>query len=219
MAVEDYEAGRYALASEGATSAIRLGSGLARDQATYLAGLSAYRLGDEEQAERRLLTASRSTDGEVSSKAKAQLGLIRLDQDRPREAAEMLDKAAEGLTDSDAAKARRYALIAQNRSATSFQAGAADYSRPVASGSKGFVLQVGAFNDRDGARRAASEAEATAVKNHLGSVRVVPTAGARGKRLYVVQMGRFNTRTEAARVLDRLGESEFIVAQPAQAGN
>ena len=54
QSLTDYRAGRFALAHERAADIARTSTGPIREQAAYVAGLSAYRLGDLEDAARRL---------------------------------------------------------------------------------------------------------------------------------------------------------------------
>ena len=112
QALSDYEAGRYALAHSRATEAISGATGSDRQNAAYLAGLSAYRLGKLDEAERRLMTASQSTDSATKANAHAMLGLIRMDQRRPREAAGFFTSASAGLKGEDARQAARFAADA-----------------------------------------------------------------------------------------------------------
>jgi len=52
-------------------------------RADYLAGLSAYGVGDNDQARLRLTAAATELHGEDAAKARAMLGLVELAQDRP----------------------------------------------------------------------------------------------------------------------------------------
>lgn len=225
QALTDYHAGRYALAHRRATEAIRTTGGEQRLQATYLAGLSAYRLGRLDDAERLLLTASRAEDEATAANARATLGLLRLDQGRPADAAELLRRAAPGLSGPDAAQAARYAAAASR------QAGAAGPTRAwvaraedgedtfcgEAGKSTAYALQVGAFQDRRRAERAAADAAPVAGEAGLGSVRIIPRTDERGRRLYVVQLGRFDSRRQAAGIRLRLDRPDYIVVPAAEA--
>jgi tetratricopeptide (TPR) repeat protein len=209
QALENYSARRYAVAYSRATDALIGGKGAEKERAAYLAGLSASRLGRLDEAQRHLLTASRASDPTVAAMAKAQLGLVRLEQDRPREAARLFGEAAGGLSGTDAAQAARHAAAAFEQAGDA--AAAATWTsiarRSVAIGEgvgsaaepAGFALQVGAYLDRNGAERAATEAARVAAGAGLGSVRIVPKTNDRGQRLHVVQFGAFATRGEAHR--------------------
>jgi tetratricopeptide (TPR) repeat protein len=209
-AVADYEAGRYETASGGAEEVMRSASGPQLENAAYLAGLSAYRLGRSDQAERRLMTAAGSNRPETAGKAKAMLGIIRLDQNRPREAIDLFEAAAGMLTGSDAERAREHAQLARSRAGEPDSPGIHHYASAAGAGQ--FALQVGAFRDADGAGRAAREAQTIADRAGLGPVRIVPGTDEQGGRLYLVQFGRFASRGAAATARAEIGTLEYIVA-------
>src|SRR5262245_42268725 len=96
-AVADFNNGRYTQSRDAATQAMGKSSGSAKDDAAYLAGLSAYQLGDTDEAERRWVVSANSSNEETAANSKAMLGQLRLDQNRPREAAELLSDAATHL--------------------------------------------------------------------------------------------------------------------------
>lgn len=219
-ALSDYEAGRYETAAGGAEEAMQSASGPQREDAAYLAGLSAYRLGRTEDAEGRLLTAAGSSRPETAGKAKAMLGIIRLDQNRPREAVDLFEAASRTLTGSDGMRAAEHARIARQRAGIPETSDSRQYAlAPSESASVAglFALQVGAFRDADGADRAARSAQAIADRAGLGPVRIVPGADERGGRLYLVQFGRFASRSAAAAARSELGSLEYIVAPAAMA--
>ncbi len=83
------------------------------------------------------------------------------------------------------------------------------------SGSVGFTLQVGAFNDRVRAKKAAEEAQSLSQKASLGRVRVIPTRDAHGQPMYLVQVGWWVSRAEAAEARTKVGKLEYIVAPAA----
>ena len=81
------------------------------------------------------------------------------------------------------------------------------------------AIQVGAFLDRSGAERAATEAARVAADAGLGSVRIVPKTNDRGQQLHVVQFGAFATRREAISARRKLGRLDYLVAPTAAALN
>ncbi|MCP3902111.1 MAG: hypothetical protein GY715_00625 [Planctomycetes bacterium] len=198
----DYDAGRYEQAHEEATDLALTASGPARDEAQYLAGLSAYRLGDLYDAELRLASAARSDDPDMAAHAKASLGLVLLDRDRPFEAERLFREAASDLEGEDRARAIRFAERAAHHART------AGISRTEAGA---FTLQVGAFRERRRAQRAADDASRRAADAGLATARIVERAG-RGASLYLVHVGTFGTRREAAAARGRLGRLDYIVA-------
>ncbi len=219
--VAEYEAGRYATAHNRATDVMRTSSGKTRDEAAYLAGLTAYRMGDLAKAEAALLEATQSTDRTTQANARATLGLVRLDQDRPGEAAELFTLAASGLTGEDHLHAARYATTAGGQADGSLPIAepgvhanrAPAYTAPPARSQDAFALQVGAFQSRDRATRAASEIMPKLQRANMGAPRVLPKTDPRGRQLYAVQFGRFASRAQAASVRDRYGWRDCIVVE------
>jgi hypothetical protein len=205
-AIADYEAGRFDEARAGALESSSRSQGTARDSALYLAGVSAYRLGDIEDAEQHLITAARSSDDELAARAQAMIGLVDLARDRPLIAASAFDAAAPDLPEADADAARRKA--AEARAA----AGAPARIPAAQDGDRGpFALQVGAFAEITRAKRAAEEVERAASRAGLGAARVAPHADGRGRRLYYVQVGRFATKDEAVRARAAMRRHDLIV--------
>ncbi len=183
----------------------------------YLAGLSAYHLGDNDEARRRLTAAVTELDGENAAKAQATLGLVELAQDRPAPAAEAFAAAWPALSGRDARQAARFAAASHQQLGD--EHAAAEWDR-IARGDDenrrqrlaSFTIQVGAFRDRDRAERAAVDAAEVAEDTGLGPVRIVTRSDRRGTVLYVVQLGSFSTRTEAASARQRVGNLQYIVA-------
>jgi tetratricopeptide (TPR) repeat protein len=218
-ALEDYGAGRYALASSRAGDAMRAADERTRAEAAYVAGLADYQLGRLDDAERRLLVATSATDRSVAAKATATLGLVRLQQHRPADAAKLLTSAASGLHGDDAREAARWAAAAFEQAGDHYAAltwvsladTGVDDNRPTAGPGRGFVLQVGAFAERNRAERAAQDAAIDAERGGLGTVRIIARTDARGRRLHLVQMGSFASRRAAAVARDRIGRLDYIV--------
>lgn len=76
------------------------------DEAAYLAGMSAYRLGRFADAERWLAQAARSSDRWMAGQAGITLGSAQLRLGRTSDAARSFARAAEKLDDEDARRAR-----------------------------------------------------------------------------------------------------------------
>jgi tetratricopeptide (TPR) repeat protein len=229
-ALADYHAGRYASCRTAANGLIATATAGERDEARYLAGLSAYRLGDLREAERHLSMASSAPDRTLAANAKASLGLVRMDQQRPREAATLFEEASHGLSGDDATRAMQYASIAHHHagdesSARTWatlarKAAAANPLSSTPSRSAGsFSLQVGAFRERGRAEQAAAAAGANARRIGYGGPRIVARTETNGATLWLVQLGSFTTRGEAARARDRLGAQEYIVVPTAPRGS
>ena len=242
-ALDDYNAQRYTQAHEEAAGIVDHADHAdkpgQREDAAYLAGLSAYRLGQADVAERYLLVACGSPDPLTEAKAKAMLGQVRLDQHRPREAAALLTDASQSLTGEDAKRAAFNAGIAYQQTGDAASSkkwlaianggGAGGGSGGGASGGSGggnngsttnsssaiasnFTLQVGVFSDKPRAQRAADEAQQLAKRDGLGEVRIIPRRDDRGKPVYMIQFGSFPSRDAAAAARAKLGRLDYIVA-------
>ena len=214
QARHDYEAGQFVKAEAGARQAMSAATGPDRAEAAYLAGLSSFRLGSIHTAETNFLIAAESSDRQVAARAQSMLGVIRLKQRRPSEAAVLFASAEPMLTGEDARQLARYAAIA-NQQAGDYTASRQWSSKSVSLGASpaggSFSLQVGAFRERDHAERAAAEARLVADPQGLGPVRIVTSADERGRQLFLVQFGSFGSRSAAAGVRQRLGKLQYIV--------
>jgi hypothetical protein len=185
-------------------------------RADYLAGLEAYESGDTVKARLRLTAAVAELHGEDAAKARATLGLLELELDRPASAAEAFALAWPALHGEDARQAARFAAAAHRRIGDDKTAALWD-RRALAhvdpSSRHGlFTIQVGAFRERHRAERAAVDAAEVAEEAGFGPVRIVTRSDRRGTALYVVQLGSFDTRTEAATARARVGNLQYIVA-------
>ncbi len=224
-ALNDYNAGQYQLSYDKANHALPGASGAERERANYIAGLSAFKLNRLQDAERHMMVAAGSADREVSGKARATLGHIRMKQERPGEAAAYFKDASERLTGEEAAKASYEAGVAYRAagemSAARSQLNIAATSAPGGSATRenaqdqlqstGFALQIGVFADRANALRAYQEAQNLAAKHRLGSARMTNTHDQRGRTIYVVQVGGFGTRDAAERARTTVGRKEYVV--------
>lgn len=208
QAVSAYNAQQYTKAHHLAVSATRTAAGIEREQAAYLAGLSAYQLGNLDEAELRLTVATRSSDKQTAASAKAMLGQVRLDQNRPHEAAALFDQAAQQLAGNDAAQARRYAAIARNQP---LHASGLSGAGRGSVDSNLYAIQVGAFSQWQRANEAASRAERIANRLGLGPVDVISSTDAQGQPLYLVQFGRFASRDAAIQMRTQLGQMDYHI--------
>ena len=219
QSLTDYREGRFALAHERAADVARTSTGPIREQAAYVAGLSAYRLGDLEDAARRLEEAAASAQPATAAPARATLALVRLEEDRAAEAAALLREAAADLSGADREQAERYARAAARRASSLERTGkwmihpATSPLPPpaIAPPADTFALQVGAFKSRRRAEGAAATARRTADREGLGPVEIVTRKVPAGSTLHVVRFGRFASRAGAADIRTRLGLTEYIV--------
>lgn len=216
-ALGDYHAQRFSQAGEQADRVSAGRGGIVRGRAEYLAGLSAYKLGDHDEARRHLTAAVAILHGEEAARARAALGLVELARDRPAAAAEHFAAAWPGLTGEDARQAAVFAILAYDQAGD--EAAAAEWTRSrhgrrslSPPPGRGFTIQVGAFRERLRAERAAVDAAELTHTMGLTPVRIVTRTDRRGDVLYVVQLGSFETRTEASDVRHRVGRLQYIVA-------
>ena len=223
-AVADYNSQHYFLAQKRSAVVAKKASGTLRDQAAYLAGLSAYQLGDYVEAELQLTKAARSTDRVTAGRAKAVMGLLRGDQDRPGDAAGLLNEASISMRGEDSRQAAFQAALAHDKAGGRIPDYVADQIyrlRATQSGArssqtmvdrKAFSLQVGAFHELRRAQAAAKNIAGVAQANDLGKVRIVKKRDDRGRMLFIVQLGRFNNRFDAKNIHRQIGRKDLIVA-------
>lgn len=222
LAQRDYQAGRFESAHRNALKALQTPNNTDRYKAAYLAGLSSYQLGNLDQADQHLLLALKATNSQTQARTKAMLGTIRLDQQRPLDAANLFKDAALALKGTDARQAAHRAALAfqqagdETQAETWFARASGDlfgqtYAPVRAPEMAEFTLQVGAFRERARAQNAADNAAELAKDIDIGTVRVIPRTNDRGQELYIVQVGQFATRQEASRAKAKLGRLEYIV--------
>lgn len=223
-AVADYNAKNYLIAQRRSAKVAKSASGTLRDQAAYLAGLSAYKLGDFVEAELQLTKAVRSPDRITAARAKAVMGLIRVDQDRPGDAAGFLNEASYSMQGEDSRQAAYQAALAHEEAGSRIPDYASGQSKRgqtsqswsssngVTAGRNTFSLQVGAFHERKRAETAAQKIAGVARANGLGNVRIVRKRDTRGRTLFIVQLGRFPNRFEAKDIHRQIGRKDLIVA-------
>ncbi len=123
QAVADYDAGRFHVARTRAAEVQTRQVGLQREQAAYVAGLAAYRLQDFAEAERRFTAALETDDATLRAHSQAMLGLVRLEQRRPTEAARLLQSASRDLTGTDRTRATYFAAQAHEQAGDRLAAG------------------------------------------------------------------------------------------------
>jgi tetratricopeptide (TPR) repeat protein len=235
-AMSDYAAADYSAARDKAAGVARSSSGSQREDAAYLAGLAAYKAGDLVEAEGFLLTAINAGDQVTAGRAKAQLGLLRMDQQRYREAGDLFRDASQALSGDDARQAAHYAALAYQKSgdASAARTWAEVARRPSAGGEvvtvamrqatgaagatgAAFTLQIGAYHDRSGAEWAVRNATPSVERQGLGPVRIVESHDRRGQSIYLVQFGQFESRAAATAAKAKLGRLDYIVTSLAGA--
>jgi hypothetical protein len=220
-ALADYHAGRYATALQEAVAVQESTSGDEQGDAAYVGGLAAYRLGDLSEAGARLSVAVDSKSPQTAGKARAVLGLVRVDQGRSDEAAGHFAAASRALEGDNArmaafSAAKAYERTGDEAAAEAWHRVADGRSRWAITGTApaagNFTLQAGAYRRRPSAELAAVEAATLAEDHGLSPVRIVSRRDDRGDVLYLVQVGRFESRTAAMSARQRLGRLQYIVA-------
>ncbi len=208
--VQSYYGGYYASSYEDALAAMQDDS--VRQEAAYVAGLAAYHLGDRAGAERSWQIAAGSSDPDIAARANAMLGILRLEQGQDDDAARLLSSASLGLSGDDAHQASYFASVARGAPHGTSLGARMDESRE-------FVLQAGAFRERDRAEAMAREVSGLTGDQHdLKPIQIVASRDERGRSLFLVHFGSFRSRQEAAGERARLGRREYIVVRPPDHG-
>lgn len=225
QAIADYNAGRYPQAYDSAQRISRASYGEQREQMSYIAGISAYRMGDYDGAIDHLKFLVNSENTELAGRAQATLSLAYMAKRNNALALEHLNAAARKLSGNDRAQAYFQMGVIQQRlgqwsaarsSLILAQSNTADPAlrRAIAKqlNRDGFTLQFGAYS---------SQAQANAFSRSIAPmiraaylVGPIVKAGAApdGSTLYLVQAGRFNTQAKAEAARRRIGISDCFVA-------
>jgi len=219
-----YQRGDYARAQTAAEHAAATAGGSQRDLASYMAGMSAYRLNKFDTAVRYLRVAATSRDESIAADARSTLGLIYSSLGRYAEAADTLLRSANLHTGEDRARAYFYAGIAQQklgrwpqartslllaRRSTRDPGLARQIDQQLAV--TGYTIQVGAFASRTNADKAASRYARKAASAGIGAVKVTPSARNPGPAVNLVQIGRFATFGAALTARTRLGDPGAVI--------
>lgn len=219
-----YEARQY-------EAAYSLAEPIARDryrddryEAAYLAGLSAQVLGDLKNAEAMLNIAIGSDDRSLAVDAADALGLVYSQLGRYELARRNLLWAAEQLQGERQAKAYYYGGIAQQKLGqwgqarttlllargltrdTGFQA---QINEQIAV--TGWTLQLGAFTQRELARKQAESIAEKSRDMRLGLPRLVDGETAGGDTVTFVHVGQFTSYQSALQHRDALGKPGVII--------
>ncbi len=227
-----YGRGDYAEASRQAQQMMRVGPVAYKDEAAYMAGMSAYRLKATATAERHLQAAAKSSDVALSADALIVLGLIYAQQGKHAAAVRSLLDAVPRLpTGQDRANAYFHAAKAQQKLG---QWGQARTSLRLARGSStdpafrkraiqelsvtGFTIQVGAFANQANALRTARKLARKVAAKKLGLFRLVPAVDQNGQAMFLVQAGKYSSHDSANSARDRLGLTSAIIVPLAVAG-
>jgi len=235
--VEDYREARYQPAFDRSKALARSSASPLREQASWIAGLSAYQMQQLDEAELQFMASGRSQDPRLSIDSKIMIADIRVLQNRWSDAAQLYREAAAGLSGDERSRVLGYADVAssqaslratgQGSSAPSARTGSSSSGAPVLganpsstkdpsrsappSGSGSFALQAGAFQNESNARRRAAEIATSARQAGLGEPRVVRTRDAGGREFWAVQVGQFTSRAGAEAAKARVASLNLII--------
>ncbi len=213
-----YQAGDFPIAYQRA-SALASSRGSVGREAAYMAGMSAYRMGQLDRAEHYLRFAAQETlDRKLTGDAQAGLGLVALRRGDFRAAEIALLTASENLQGEDRANASYFAAVAQQRQGKTNDARAnltlarsltsdADLRRQIDDqlSVTGYTLQLGAFSSQANAQAMAQRVSGQINLARVGALRVVRALSADGQRLYLVQVGQYSNHASALEGRARLG--------------
>jgi tetratricopeptide (TPR) repeat protein len=225
----DYRAGRYRPALRGAELLARRDHGRARDEARYIAGVSAYRLGMDDKAIDYLLPVTGSGDRRLAGQAAATVGLIYSDQRRDAQATRFLRQAVDTLDGEDLAQVHYHLGLIEQRAGHWSQARtqlgtALSYTSDATlrrairqrRTTDSFAIQFGAYTKPELATKRAAQITALVHRARIGRVRVAPSITETGRQLYLVQAGSFKTNAAAVAGLRRLGHEEAMIVPAAR---
>ena len=196
-----YRRGDFVSAERLGREAMQSEQGLPREEAAYIAGLSAAKRGDLEAATRDLQIAAASSDADLAARANASLGAVERARGEDSASRQAFRRASTSPDPLIADRAERLAGDARGAG------GAASTSGP----SSGFVVQAGAFSTEQAARARASSLASTVRQAGFGDPRVVRIRSRDGKSLWAVQIGAFSDRRQAGAARDRLGHPEWAI--------
>ena len=117
-AVSRYEEGRYAAALSESQDLVRSDDRATSAQGALIAGMSSYKIGNLDQAQKFAMQASSAQDRTISGGALVLLGDIKLSQRHPQEASVFYSQAAAKLSGSDAIRASDCAERARDMAET-----------------------------------------------------------------------------------------------------
>lgn len=198
--------------------------GPAAQQAAYMAGMSAYKLGRSTEAIQQLSSAAQSSDKGMAGDALATMGLLYARQNNHTRAAQAFLAAAGRLQEQGRANAYFFAAVSEQKIGhwalarthlslarndsrdTNFKQQVDDQLAVT-----GYSLQVGAFADDDNANAAAAKWSKRVGDLHIGWPRLVRQTTSDGKTVTTVQIGQFSSYTTALMARKEIGDSEAIV--------
>jgi len=113
-AISSYESKNWKQSLEQASVVQNETSGTVRDQAAFLAGLSAYQLGNYSDAQTRFQISEQSMDAQTAGESKVMLGDLMVHQKRYSDAANYYDAASEKLSGEASKRAKDLAAASRD---------------------------------------------------------------------------------------------------------
>lgn len=224
-AMSYYRMGNYQQAYKTAVAQAGSTHGSTADQAHFIAGMSAYKLGNESEAINHLTLATNSHDDALSGPANATLGLVFANRREYPSAIMHFQRAVRQLHGQDRANAYfqlgsaeqklgRWASARTDMSMAISNSSDADFRKAVSQrmDAHAYTLQFGAFsrkpNAADKARQVASQTQAAGLGNPI-----IVSAEAGGNTLFLVQAGSYSTYDEALAARRRIPRTDVIVTR------
>ena len=115
-AITSYEAKNWKQSLEQSIVVQNDSSGIVRDQAAFLAGLSAYQLGNYSEAQTRFQISEQSMDAQTAGDSKVMLGDLMVHQKRYGDAANYYDAAGDKLSGNASRRAKDLAAASRDPS-------------------------------------------------------------------------------------------------------
>lgn len=220
--VAQFARGDYAEAKSTALAHAQGASGVERDRANLIAGLSAAQLGQNSEAQRLLSPLTTNPDREIAGRATAGMGLVARNQGDRAKGAGLMAEGAAMLSGDPAAKAYMAAgdayaeLGAKDQAMVQYNAAlgavqAVDLRSTIQQRLEGkrYTVQLGAFTSRSNADKRAGEVRSRSVQLGLGAPKI-QQGSIRGKTSYLVQVGDFASKTEAKTAMLKLGGNAVV---------
>jgi tetratricopeptide (TPR) repeat protein len=198
--------------------------GRTHDEAQFMAGMSAYRLGQDDQAMRLLEPISTHADTRIAGPASATVGLILAEANDDERALTYLRRARAYLSGEDQARVYYHQALVEQK--MGFWSSAKAHLRLAERQSadpqlrrqirqrrnaQAFALQLGAYSNQKLAEKRAADMRKQLQTMRLVGPKIVPTHTSAAQRLYLVQAGRFDTHAQARAAMHRLDDADVWV--------
>lgn len=224
-AMAAYQSHQYERAYTLAAAQASRTSGAARDQANFIAGMSAYQLGREAPTLSHLGPLTSNRNANIAGPANATIGLVNVRRAQYDRAIGYFQSAVKKLHGEDLAQAYfhlgsteqklgRWASARSHMSLAISNSHDATFRQAVRQRmtADAFTLQFGAYstqhNAADRARALASELRSAG----LGAPAII-SASANGKTLYLVQSGEYASYDTALAARRRLSRTDVIITR------